>query len=149
MFTQLIIVCYFSLTTLSTVGYGDLFPIPEAIVPNTGRIKGLDGNKKMSKSLDNYIGIDEDPDSMFGKIMSISDELMWRYLELLSFESLETIASWKKEVENGENPRNIKFRLAEEIIARFHNNKAAKKAQQNFIDRFAKNQTPDEMDEFL
>ena len=111
-------------------------------------LEGLDGVQKMSKSLDNYIGIDEDPDSMFGKIMSISDELMWRYLELLSFESLETIASWKKEVENGENPRNIKFRLAEEIIARFHNNKAAKKAQQNFIDRFAKNQTPDEMDEF-
>ena len=111
-------------------------------------LEGLDGVQKMSKSLDNYIGIDEDPDSMFGKIMSISDELMWRYLELLSFESIETIALWKKEVGNGENPRNIKFRLAEEIIARFHNNKAAKKAQQNFIDRFAKNQTPDEMDEF-
>ena len=111
-------------------------------------LEGLDGVQKMSKSLDNYIGIDEEPDSMFGKIMSISDELMWRYLELLSFESLETIASWKKEVENGENPRNIKFRLAEEIIARFHNNEAAKKAQHNFIDRFAKNQTPDEMDEF-
>jgi tyrosyl-tRNA synthetase len=102
----------------------------------------------MSKSLDNYIGIDETPDSMFGKIMSISDELMWRYLELLSFESLETIASWKEEVENGENPRNIKFRLAIEIITRFHDNEQAKKAQQNFIDRFSKNQTPDEMNEF-
>ena len=111
-------------------------------------LEGLDGVKKMSKSYDNYISISDEPADMFGKIMSISDELMWRYLELLSFESLETIASWKKEVENGENPRNIKFRLAEEIIARFHNNKAAKKAQQNFIDRFAKNQTPDEMDEF-
>ena len=111
-------------------------------------LEGLDGVQKMSKSLDNYIGIDEDPDSMFGKIMSISDELMWRYLELLSFESLETIESWKKEVENGENPRNIKFRLAEEIISRFHNNPAAKKAQQNFIDRFAKNQIPEEMDEY-
>ena len=111
-------------------------------------LEGLDGVQKMSKSLDNYIGIDEDPDSMFGKIMSISDELMWRYLELLSFESLETIKSWKKEVENGENPRNIKFRLAEEIITRFHSNKEAKKSQQNFIDRFAKNQIPDEMDEF-
>ena len=85
---------------------------------------------------------------MFGKIMSISDDLMWRYLELLSFESLETIASWKQEVENGENPRNIKFRLAEEIISRYHNIEQAKKAQQNFIDRFAKNQIPDEMDEF-
>ena len=111
-------------------------------------LEGLDGVQKMSKSLDNYIGIDEDPDSMFGKIMSISDELMWRYLELLSFESLETIELWKKEVENGENPRNIKFRLAEEIITRFHSNKEAKKAQQNFIDRFAKNQIPEEMDEY-
>ena len=111
-------------------------------------LEGLDGVQKMSKSLDNYIGIDENPDSMFGKIMSISDELMWRYLELLSFESLEIIESWKKEVENGENPRNIKFRLAEEIITRFHSNKEAKKAQQNFIDRFAKNQIPEEMDEY-
>lgn len=111
-------------------------------------LEGLDGVQKMSKSLDNYIGIDEDPDDMFGKIMSISDDLMWRYLELLSFESLETIASWKEEVENGENPRNIKFRLAEEIITRFHSNELAKQAQQNFIDRFAKNQTPDKMDEF-
>ena len=111
-------------------------------------LEGLDGVQKMSKSLDNYIGVDEDPDSMFGKIMSISDDLMWRYLELLSFESLETIASWRREVENGENPRNIKFRLAEKIISRYHDNKQAKKAQQNFIDRFAKNQIPDEMDEF-
>jgi len=111
-------------------------------------LEGLDGVQKMSKSLGNYIGIDEDPDSMFGKIMSISDDLMWRYLELLSFESLDTIESWKKEVEDGENPRNIKFRLAEEIITRFHDKDKAKKAQQNFIDRFAKNQIPDEMDEF-
>ena len=111
-------------------------------------LEGLDGVQKMSKSLDNYIGIDETPDDMFGKLMSISDELMWRYLELLSFESLETIESWKKEVEDGENPRNIKFRLAEEIITRFHSNELAKQAQQNFIDRFSKNQTPDKMDEF-
>ena len=111
-------------------------------------LEGLDGVQKMSKSLGNYIGIDEDPDSMFGKIMSISDDLMWRYLELLSFESLETIESWKKEVEDGENPRNIKFRLAEEIITRFHDKDQAQKAQQNFIDRFSKNQIPDEMDEF-
>ena len=111
-------------------------------------LEGLDGVQKMSKSLGNYIGIDEDPDSMFGKIMSISDDLMWRYLELLSFESLETIESWKKEVAGGENPRNIKFRLADEIITRFHDKDQAQKAQQNFIDRFAKNQIPDEMDEF-
>ena len=111
-------------------------------------LEGLDGVQKMSKSLGNYIGIDEDPDSMFGKIMSISDDLMWRYLELLSFESLETIESWKKEVAGGENPRNVKFRLAEEIVTRFHDKDQALKAQQNFIDRFAKNQIPDEMDEF-
>ncbi len=111
-------------------------------------LEGLDGVQKMSKSLDNYIGIDDKPDDMFGKIMSISDELMWRYLELLSFETLETIASWKVEIENGENPRNIKFRLAEEIITRFHSSEAAKQAQQNFINRFAKNKVPDEMPEF-
>lgn len=111
-------------------------------------LEGLDGVQKMSKSLDNYIGIDDAPDDMFGKIMSISDELMWRYLELLSFETLETISSWKVEVENGENPRNIKFRLAEEIITRFHSSDASKQAQQNFINRFAKNKVPDDMPEF-
>ncbi|MDB2590514.1 tyrosine--tRNA ligase [Candidatus Thioglobus sp.] len=111
-------------------------------------LEGLDGVQKMSKSLDNYIGIDDAPDDMFGKLMSISDDLMWRYLELLSFETLETIASWKVEIENGENPRNIKFRLAEEIITRFHSSESAKKAQQNFINRFAKNKVPDEMPEF-
>ncbi len=111
-------------------------------------LEGLDGVQKMSKSLNNYIGIDDAPDDMFGKIMSVSDDLMWRYLELLSFESLETIKSWKDEVANGENPRNIKFRLADEIITRFHSADAAKQAQQNFINRFAKNQIPDEVDEF-
>ena len=111
-------------------------------------LEGLDGVQKMSKSLNNYIGIDDASDDMFGKIMSISDDLMWRYLELLSFESLETIASWKNEVENGENPRNIKFRLADEIITRFHDKVSAEQAQQNFINRFAKNQIPDEMPEF-
>ena len=111
-------------------------------------LEGLDGVQKMSKSLDNYIGIDDAPDDMFGKIMSISDDLMWRYLELLSFETLETIESWKVEIENGENPRNIKFRLADEIITRFHSSDAAKQAQQNFINRFAKNKIPDEMPEF-
>ena len=111
-------------------------------------LEGLDGVQKMSKSLNNYIGIDDAPDDMFGKIMSVSDDLMWRYLELLSFETLETIEAWKQEVENGENPRNIKFRLAEEIITRFHSDDAAKQAQQNFINRFAKNKIPDEMPEF-
>jgi tyrosyl-tRNA synthetase len=111
-------------------------------------LEGLDGVQKMSKSLGNYIGIDDKPDDMFGKIMSISDELMWRYLELLSFETLETIKSWKAEVANGENPRNIKFRLANEIITRFHCSDDAKQAQQNFTNRFAKNKIPDEMPEF-
>ena len=111
-------------------------------------LEGLDGVQKMSKSLNNYIGIDDAPDEMFGKIMSVSDDLMWRYLELLSFESLDTIADWKTEVEQGENPRNIKFRLADEIITRFHSKEAAQQAQQNFINRFSKNQIPDEMDEF-
>jgi len=111
-------------------------------------LEGLDGVQKMSKSLTNYIAIDDSPDEMFGKIMSISDDLMWRYLELLSFESMETIESWKTEVDQGENPRNIKFRLANEIITRFHSEEDAKVANQNFIDRFAKNQIPDEMDEY-
>jgi len=111
-------------------------------------LEGLDGLQKMSKSLNNYIAIDDSPDEMFGKIMSISDDLMWRYLELLSFESMETIESWKTEVDQGENPRNIKFRLANEIITRFHSGEDAKVANQNFIDRFAKNQIPDEMDEY-
>ena len=120
---------------------------PQVII-TTPILEGLDGVQKMSKSLGNYIGIDESPDDIFGKIMSISDELMWRYLELLSFESLDTIANWQKDVENGENPRNIKFLLAAEIITRFHSKQDAKKAQQNFINRFAKNQIPDEMAEF-
>ena len=111
-------------------------------------LEGLDGVQKMSKSLNNYIGIDDTPDEMFGKIMSISDELMWRYLELLSFEPLKTIAAWKTQVENGENPRNIKFRLASEIITRFHSKTAADKAQENFINQFSKNKIPDEMPEF-
>jgi len=112
-------------------------------------LEGLDGVQKMSKSLDNYIGIDDTADEMFGKIMSISDELMWRYFELLSFESLQAIANLKQEMNNGRNPRDIKFILAAEIITRFHNEEAAKQAQQNFIDRFAKNQIPDEMEVFI
>ena len=122
--------------------------IEQQVILTMPILEGLDGVQKMSKSLNNYIGINDAPDDMFGKIMSISDDLMWRYLELLSFETLETIASWKVEVENGENPRNIKFRLAEEIITRFHSSDAAKQSQQNFINRFAKNKVPDDMPEF-
>ncbi len=111
-------------------------------------LEGLDGVQKMSKSLNNYIAIDDTPDEIFGKIMSVSDDLMWRYLELLSFESLDTIELWKKEVSDGENPRNIKFRLANETITRFHDSDSALQAQQNFTNRFAKNQIPDDMPEF-
>ncbi|WP_024792046.1 tyrosine--tRNA ligase [Candidatus Ruthturnera calyptogenae] len=111
-------------------------------------LEGLDGVQKMSKSLNNYIGIDDTPDEMFGKIMSISDELMWRYFELLSFQSLKVITDLKQAMMQGKNPRDIKFILADEIITRFHNIDTAKQTQQNFIDRFSKNQMPDEMDKF-
>jgi tyrosyl-tRNA synthetase len=111
-------------------------------------LEGLDGVQKMSKSLNNYIGIDDKPDEMFGKLMSISDELMWRYFELLSFKPMSDIDALKQEVDNGKNPRDVKFILAEEIITRFHTLELAQQAQQNFINRFTKNQIPDEMPEF-
>lgn len=110
-------------------------------------LEGLDGVQKMSKSLNNYIGIDEHPNEMFGKLMSISDELMWRYFELLSFRGLSDIATLKKRVEEGANPRDVKFELAEEIIARFHDEQSARQAQQDFVARFQKGAMPDEMDE--
>ena len=110
-------------------------------------LEGLDGVNKMSKSLDNYIGITEAPDDMFGKIMSISDELMWRYFELLSFRTNQALAQFKDDVEQGKNPRDIKFLLATEIITRFHSAKAASKAHDSFIARFQKGAMPDEMPE--
>ena len=110
-------------------------------------LEGLDGVQKMSKSLNNYVGIDDSPDEMFGKIMSVSDDLMWRYFELLSFRTMSEIGTFKDEVEAGKNPRDVKFILAEELIARFHDVQSALKARQNFIDRFAKGAIPDEMDE--
>jgi tyrosyl-tRNA synthetase len=110
-------------------------------------LEGLDGVQKMSKSLNNYIGIEDVPNEMFGKLMSVSDELMWRYFELLSFRSLDEIAGFKQEIADGRNPRDVKFLLAEEIITRFHDAKAAQKAQQDFIARFAKGAIPDEMPE--
>lgn len=111
-------------------------------------LEGLDGVQKMSKSLNNYIGIKDEPNDMFGKIMSVSDDLMWRYYELLSFESLEVIAEYKAAVENGENPRNIKVKLAMEIIERFHSKEAAESALKDFETKFSKNAIPDEMPEF-
>ncbi|MDF1644906.1 MAG: tyrosine--tRNA ligase [Pseudomonadales bacterium] len=110
-------------------------------------LEGLDGVQKMSKSLDNYIGVDDAPDQMFGKLMSISDELMWRYFELLSFRSAEEIAGFKVDVGGGTNPRDIKFLLAKELIARFHDEAAAESAHQAFIARFQKGAIPDDLDE--
>ncbi|ROO68476.1 tyrosyl-tRNA synthetase [Vibrio crassostreae] len=109
---------------------------------------GLDGVKKMSKSAHNYIGISEAPSEMFGKIMSISDDLMWSYYELLSFRPLEEVAELKAGVDAGKNPRDVKVLLAKEIIARFHSEADADAAEQEFVNRFAKNQVPDEMPEF-
>ena len=109
---------------------------------------GLDGVKKMSKSAHNYIGIADAPSEMFGKIMSISDDLMWNYYELLSFRPLEEIEQFKKDMANGKNPRDIKILLAKEIIARFHSEADADAAEQEFINRFQKGAMPDEMPEF-
>lgn len=108
-------------------------------------LEGLDGVQKMSKSLGNYIGITDPPDEMFGKIMSISDELMWRYFELLSFRPMSEIEDWRRAVAAGENPRDIKFRLAEELVTRFHDASAAQQAKDGFIARFQKGAMPQEM----
>ncbi|MFQ5660316.1 MAG: tyrosine--tRNA ligase [Gammaproteobacteria bacterium] len=110
-------------------------------------LEGLDGVQKMSKSLNNYIGIDETAGEMFGKLMSISDELMWRYLELLSFRPMSEIEGLRKEVDNGANPRDIKMQLAEEIVTRFHSRKEAGSAQGEFINRFRHGRMPEEMPE--
>jgi tyrosyl-tRNA synthetase len=117
------------------------------IVMTTPLLEGLDGVKKMSKSLGNCIGITDTPDDMFGKIMSISDELMWRYFELLSFRSLGDIKALRQSVEAGANPRDAKFELGQEIVARFHSGSAAKDAEQTFIARFQQGAVPDEIAE--
>ena len=111
-------------------------------------LEGLDGVQKMSKSLGNYIGITDSPSEMFGKIMSISDVLMWRYYELLSFKPLAEIEGYKTDIENGKNPRDVKIDLAKELIARFHDEAAAQAAHDEFINRFQKGAMPDEMPEF-
>lgn len=110
-------------------------------------LEGLDGVQKMSKSLGNYIGIADAPDEMFGKLMSISDQLMWRYFELLSFRPLAEIETLKQEMEAGRNPRDIKFELGRELVERFHSAAEAEQAQQNFIARFQKGALPDDMPE--
>ena len=108
-------------------------------------LEGLDGVNKMSKSLGNYVGIAESPEQIFGKLMSISDDLMWRYIELLSFESLATIRKWKQEVEAGRNPRDIKVGFAQEIVARFHDSAAAQKALADFEARFKQGEVPEDL----
>lgn len=110
-------------------------------------LEGLDGVNKMSKSLNNYIGITDSPTEMFGKVMSVSDDLMWRYFELLSFRPLSEIEGYKQSIADGQNPRDIKFLLAEELIARFHDQGAATAAREEFIARFQKGAMPDDMPE--
>ncbi len=112
-------------------------------------LEGLDGVQKMSKSLNNYIGIADPMDDMFGKVMSISDDLMWRYFELLSFRPMTEINVWKQACEEGANPRNYKVSLAQEIVERFHGAAAAKKALENFEARFQRGAMPDEIEEFV
>ena len=115
------------------------------LVMTTPLLEGLDGVQKMSKSLGNYIGITEPPGEMFGKIMSISDDLMWRYFEVLSFRSLDDIASLKRSVEDGMNPRDAKLELGREIVARFHDEASAGDAEKEFISRFQQGAMPDEI----
>jgi tyrosyl-tRNA synthetase len=123
------------------------FDVEQQIVITLPLLEGLDGVQKMSKSYGNYIGITDRPGEMFGKIMSISDELMWRYFELLSFRPLAEIAALKVAVDEGRNPRDIKFELACEIVARFHDSAAAESAQAEFISRFQKGAMPEEIQE--
>ena len=115
------------------------------VVITTPLLEGTDGVNKMSKSLGNYIGITEDPDSMFGKLMSISDELMWRYFELLSFRPLSEIAALHGQAASGRNPRDVKFELAREIVARFHDAAAAERAQRNFTARVSEKAVPQDL----
>ena len=119
---------------------------PQQCVLTMPLLEGLDGVNKMSKSLNNYIGINEPPEIIFAKLMSISDDLMWRYIELLSFESLETVAKWKADVKAGANPRDVKVRFAQEIVARFHSQADAENALNDFQTR-AKGGIPDDVPE--
>jgi tyrosyl-tRNA synthetase len=112
-------------------------------------LEGLDGVNKMSKSLGNYVGIDDAPGEMFGKIMSVSDVLMWRYIELLSFAPLAEVARWKRSVDEGANPRDIKVRLAQEIVERFHDRAAAGRALEDFEARFRHGAVPEDLEEHV
>ena len=117
------------------------------VVMTTPLLVGLDGVQKMSKSLNNTIGITEAPDEMFGKVMSISDELMWQYFEVLSFRRLDDIAALRRSVDDGMNPRDAKFELAREIVARFHSREAAQRAKEAFIARFRQGELPESIRE--
>jgi len=119
---------------------------PQAII-TMPILEGLDGVQKMSKSLGNYVGIFDAPNDMFGKIMSVSDELMWRWFTLLSFRSMAEIEALQAEVAAGRNPRDVKFELARELVARFHDEAAAAAAQEAFVNRFAKNEIPEDLEE--
>lgn len=119
---------------------------PQQAIFTVPLLEGLDGVKKMSKSLNNYIALEDPYDEMFGKIMSISDQLMWRYFDLLSFRSDKEIRSLELDEKNGENPRNIKFILAEEIVDRFHGEGSGLKAREEFINRFQKGNLPEEVE---
>ena len=123
----------------------EIYKQPPQIVLTMPILEGLDGVQKMSKSLQNYIGINEPPDEMFGKIMSISDELMWRYFELLSFRPMSEVNQWRESCVEGANPRDYKVSLAQEIIERFHSAAAAKKALENFEARFRHGALPDDL----
>ena len=110
-------------------------------------LEGLDGVNKMSKSLGNYVGIHDEPNDMFGKLMSVSDDLMWRYIDLLSFVALDTVADWKKEIEGGGNPRDVKIRFAQEIVERFHDRGAADRALDDWNARFRDGGMPSDLEE--
>jgi len=110
-------------------------------------LEGLDGVNKMSKSLGNYVGIAESPGEIFGKLMSVSDQLMWRYIELLSFEPMATVRAWREQVAGGRNPREVKVLLAREIVARFHGTSAAELANEEFERRFRHGELPEDMPE--
>ncbi|MGC8732249.1 MAG: tyrosine--tRNA ligase [Halothiobacillaceae bacterium] len=120
---------------------------PQQVVMTVPILEGLDGVQKMSKSLGNYIGVSEPANDMFGKLMSISDTLMWRYFELLSFRPMEVIARLKQEVADGRNPRDVKFELGVELVDRFHGVGAGEQARQAFIERFQKGQLPEDLEE--
>jgi tyrosyl-tRNA synthetase len=123
------------------------YGLPQQSILMMPLLEGTDGKEKMSKSLGNYVGISEPPETIFGKLMSISDDLMWRYIELLSFEPMESVQRWKRDVEAGLNPRDVKVRFAREIVTRFHGARDAERAQADFEARFREGALPEDMPE--